>query len=440
MSKKLNYQLGIEIINKLNQADSLSKINYILANETWHLFSQFQTVILSINQLEKFKVETISSLIEPNGQSSFCLWVEKLAEDIVKNQDIKDKGCIVLNTDNFIGFVKENWHDYWPHNMLVIPFVDNNNKCIGMALATREQPFTEEECGLFFNIVKTANNRYLSFDKNWRSKFKITKKVKYVLIALGIISLIPTKISVNAPGEIISLNSKTVSSPIEGTIKEFNVKQNEYVKKDDVLFSLDAELLQSKLEIAQNAYKAASADLLSAQQRALVSEESKAEISMLEAKASEKRSELNQALMALEYTKVRALDSGYFIYSDENEWIGKPIVIGEKIGQIAPKENLAVKIYLPADNAIKIKKGDEVSLSLNVAPLSSIKGEIDTVSFAASLSPDNIVSYKLRAKIEDNDDARIGYRANVKIYGDRYPIIYQILRRPIGYIRLWLGI
>lgn len=114
--------------------------------------------------------------------------------------------------------------------------------------------------------------------------------------------------------------------------------------------------------------------------------------------------------------------------------------MGEKIGQIAAKEDLAVKIYLPADNAIEIEKGDEVSLNLNVSPLTNIKGQIDTVSFSPSLSPDNIVSYKLRAKIENNDDARIGYRANVKIYGNRAPIIYQILRRPIGYLRLWLGI
>lgn len=440
MSKKLNYQLGFEIINKINQAEALSKINFILANDTWHLFNQFQSVILTTNQIGKFKVNTISSLIEPNAQSSFSLWIERVAEDIAKMEKFNGADYLLLNADDFKDFSKEHWGDYWPHHILAVPFFDSQKECMGLAIFSREQAFTEEESSLFLSITKTAIHRYFALTQVWKNKWKISKKLKQVLLALFLVSLIPTKMSVNAPGEIVALNAKIVASPIEGTIKEFHVGQNEYVEKGAVLFSLDDELLKSKLEIAENAYKAASADLLSSQQKALVNEESKAEIAILEAKVLEKRAEVTQSLKALEYSKIKALESGYFIYSDENDWIGKPIVMGEKIGQIAAKEDLAVKIYLPADNAIEIQKGDEISLSLNISPLTNIKGEIDTISFSPSLSPENVVSYKLRGKIENNDEARIGYRANVKIYGDRYPIIYQILRRPIGYLRLWLGI
>ncbi len=439
MTNKVNYQLGLELINKINKADEISRINYILANDSWHLFRQFQTAILTLNLLEQFKVSTISSLIEPKGQSSFTLWLESLSKEITK-KELESKDFLELTKNDFEGFVNEHWGDYWPHFLLAIPFKDANKKTFQIILLTREKKFEEEEIKLLTNLVDVSVNKYFSLKKVWKKNFVLSKKFKMGLLILFFIGLIPTKMSVNAPGEIISLKSKVVASPIDGVIKEFKVKPNEIVKKGDILFDLDSEILKSKLDVAQSEYNSAYADFISIQQKALVSDESKAEIAILEAKVSEKKYELAQAQKALDYAYVKADEDGYFIYSDQNDWLGKPVVSGEKIGQLAPKDSLGVKIYLPADNAVELNNGNEVSVTLNIAPLSTIKGELDTISFAASMSPDNIVSYKLRAKIEESEVAKIGYRANVRIFGKRYPIIYQILRRPIGIFRSWLGI
>lgn len=439
MSNNINYKLGLDLVQKITQANESSRINYILANDSWHLFYQFQTVILTLNVIDQFKVNTISSLIEPKGQSSFTLWTENLASEIIK-KGFEDKVYLQLNQNDFTGFVAEHWGDYWPHFVLAIPFFDANKKIFQLILISREKEFTEEEIKLFVNLVSVSSSKYFALKQIWKKGFVLSKKFKIALAVLFFIGLIPTKMSVNAPGEIISLRSSVVATPIEGVVKNFKTKPNELVKKGDVLFELDAEILKSKLEIIKSEYSAAYTDFISAQQKALISDDSKAEVAMLEAKVLEKKSELAQAEKALEYAYVKAEEDGFFIYSDENDWVGKPVVVGEKIGQLAAKDGLGVKIYLPADNAVEFKKGNEVSVSLNIAPLSTIDGELDTISFVASLSPDNIVSYKLRAKIEANDIAKIGYRANVRIFGDRYPIIYQILRRPIGVARSWLGI
>ncbi len=439
MSNHLNYKLGLDLLAKINQANESARINYILANDSWHLFHQFQTVVLSLNMLEQFKVTTISSLVDPKVQSSFSLWTESLTKEIVK-KDFKDNNYLALNKDDFTNFVAEHWGDYWPHFILAIPFRDSSNKIFQIIILARDKQFEEEEIKLFNNLVNVSTNRYFALKQVWKKSFIFSKKFKIGLLSLFLIGLIPTKMSVNAPGEIISLKSNVVSSPIDGVIKEFNIKPNELVKKGDILFNLDADILKSKVEVATTEYESAYTDFISAQQKALVSEDSKAEVSLLESKVLEKKSELAQAKKSLDYAYIKADEDGYFIYTDENDWIGKPVAAGEKIGQLAAKEHLGVKIYLPADNAVELNKGNEVSVSLNIAPLSTIKGEIDTISFTSSLSPDNIVSYKLRAKIEENDVAKIGYRANVRIFGDRYPIIYQILRRPIGVIRSWLGL
>ena len=97
------------------------------------------------------------------------------------------------------------------------------------------------------------------------------------------------------------------------------------------------------------------------------------------------------------------------------------------------------QIHLPVADAITLDRGAAVKLFLTVRPLSPISGEISETSYQATLSPDGIASYRLRASIPATEEARIGLRGTAKLYGERVALGYYLMRKPLAKLREWSG-
>jgi hypothetical protein len=108
---------------------------------------------------------------------------------------------------------------------------------------------------------------------------------------------------------------------------------------------------------------------------------------------------------------------------------------------IADPAQPGLLVHVPVADAIAIDPGAPVRLFLHVAPLSPLDAEVIETGYQALLSPDNIASYRVRAKLNDTNEAlRIGLKGTAKLYGGRVALGYLLMRRPLATTREWLGL
>jgi len=84
--------------------------------------------------------------------------------------------------------------------------------------------------------------------------------------------------------------------------------------------------------------------------------------------------------------------------------------------------------------------GSPVRLHPHASPLNSIPGKIRYVAYDAVERPDGLYAYRLRAEIDGSVKHRPGAKGTARISAEWTSLAYWILRRPIGALRVTLGI
>jgi hypothetical protein len=142
----------------------------------------------------------------------------------------------------------------------------------------------------------------------------------------------------------------------------------------------------------------------------------------------------------LDRIHVAASRGGLAIYDDPNDWIGRPVTVGERLLEIADPNQAELEIWLPVADAITLKPGAEVEFFLNVSPGAPLQAKLRQASYEAAQSPSNLLGYRLKATLDDPAQMpRIGLRGTAKIYGDRVTLLYYLARRPLAAARQFLG-
>ena len=91
-------------------------------------------------------------------------------------------------------------------------------------------------------------------------------------------------------------------------------------------------------------------------------------------------------------------------------------------------------------DAKKRKKARKKLNNLEVDKGAPLKGKLLRASYAPSLSPEEVLSYKIGASFDGKKPPRIGFRGTAKVYGSRVPLFYFVLRKPITFMRQFIGI
>jgi hypothetical protein len=78
---------------------------------------------------------------------------------------------------------------------------------------------------------------------------------------------------------------------------------------------------------------------------------------------------------------------------------------------------------------------------LHTEPLSPRAARLVEASYQASISPDGVAAYRLRAKFNEGVELpRIGLRGTARISGDWVTLGYFLFRRPLSTVREWTGL
>lgn len=434
--------LGLQ--QRCMRALDAAELGFVVANETWHLIPYRQAVVFQTDRLGNPVLKTVSGLATINEETPFTLWIGRICR--IASADFPGGEPMRIDLGMLTRELAEAWAEWWPEHAVFVPLAAPSGRRVGAVLLVREIPWEDGDLQLLGTLAETwgyclhAMIGHRSTLADYWDRARNHPWRKPILIALGLLTLLPVRLSAVAPAEIIPLQAEVVAAPMDGVVKTFWVPPNSVVKQAQPLFSLDDTTLRNRRDVAQKALAVAQADALAAQQKAFDNVQSKGDLSTLIGRVKEKEAELAYLDESLARIDVKAPLDGIFVYGDPNDWLGKPVVTGERIAQLAQPDDLGVLMWLPVADAINLEPGASMRIYLQVSPLSSLSAELVQTSYQATVSPSGVASYRIRGRLAAGSEARIGLRGVAKVYGAWRPLSYWLMRRPLGALRQWLGV
>jgi hypothetical protein len=425
-------------------ARDLPALDFVVANETWQLAPYRQAAVFRRDVLGRPALASVSGLAVLEGDSPFTLWITRLAAHAWK----AFAAPRAFGAADVPAEFADGWGEWLPPHALFVPLAGPDGERLGAAIYARDEPWSESVVAQVTRLHEAygyslwALTRGASLSARLRAALRRSSWLLKLAVAAALLALLlPVRMSVLAPAEVIALEAQVVAAPMDGVVAAFHVQPNQEVTRDQPLFSLDRTTLASRREVAQKALEVARADALLSAQKAFDSDESRAELAVRQGRVREREAELAYLDTQLARVDVRAPAGGVAVFGDPNDWIGRPVQTGERIVLLADPADAGVLVWLPVADAINLEPGAEIRLFLHVAPLSPLAARLTETSYQAALSPDGIAAYRIRGRFDGAaGGARIGLKGTAKVYGERRPLAYHVFRRPLATLRAWTGL
>ena len=416
-------------------------LGFVIANETQSLVAYRQAAVFGLAANGQYRMMTASGLVSVTEDSPFAVWLNRFAQKFPK-----EAGCHRLNFSEAPPEFSEGWQEWLPDHLLVAALHGAGGQATGLVMYAREAPWQDAELALLDRLHLAYGYCLSSLSRQQQSlAMKIGQilrgRAKWVWLALLAALFIPVRLSALAPAEVVALNAMAVAAPQDGVIGAIYVQPNAPVKTGDPLFALVDTTLASRREVALKGLSLARSDALTAEQRAFDDLKSKGELAAAAGRVKEKEAELAAADALLDRTTVKAARDGLAVFSDPNDWLGRPVQTGERVMQLANPQDAGVLVWLPASDALNLEPGAPIRLFLHTDPLSPLGAELFQTSYQATQSPDGIAAYRLYGRFVDGvAQQRIGLRGTARVSGSWALLGYYLFRRPIAAVREWTGL
>lgn len=433
------FSLLLQLQRNAREATRAAELGFVIVNET-RLILEYRQAVLFQND---FGIAAISSLPDVDRNAPYTQWLERLFKAIENKSEVG-----LLTPTDLPAAVAADWDVWLPESCLLIPLRKNSKSetVIGILLLTRESDWSEQDRALLQELAGVYGHAWGSFmtpgglaGDLWRKTRQ--KRVRLVLLAILVsVMLLPLRLSVLAPAEIIAADPVDVRVSLEGVIDSFAVRPNQTVVAGQLLFELDATELKNRLNVARKARKVAEAEYRQAAQQAVYDPKSKVELKIRKGRLDAQVSEEIYISELLQRVQVRAPRAGVAVFSDTSDWIGRAVRMGERILTVADPALIEIEIHLPVIDMIPLQMGADTTLFLNVAPDRPLRGELSYLAYRAEVGVNSILSYRIKASLTEGAELpRIGLAGTAKLYGERVTLFYYLFRRPITFARQWLG-
>ena len=436
-----------ELEDEARKASDLKSLAFVICNRTKALLSYDQGILFSVTG-SRFEVLSISGLSTVKHDAPYLQWLCDVLQ--VHHKQSLLKGAGELNKQCLPQGLQLSWNKWLTHSHFFMPIVDADGVLLGGLLLTRsEHSFAEHEQVILEKLMRAYSHAWnvllqLSFTQPSQIARKNRQK-KWLLYALAVIIILaclPVHQTLLAPAEIVADQPVIVSSPIAGVIDKFYVRPNQVVEEGDTLFSLDPITSNNQLAIAENALMVAKEKYRKATQHAFSEHKSQSELAILKTDIKKAELELKYARDMSKRVMIRAKQAGIAIFSNQNHWLGKPIIVGEKVLLIADPKRKVLDVKIPVNSAITLKKGAHVKFFLNVDPMNPVRARLIYASYSAFKDPLSGFSYMAKARFTESKRPvpRIGLRGTAKIYGQKVSALYYLFWRPLSFLRRVLGV
>lgn len=415
---------------------NVAELRFLAVNDTHSLVPYRQAALWLCNG----GVAALSGVVQAEANAPYVQWITRVCASL----HAAGGAARAVGAEQLAPADAAEWHTWWPAHALMLPSAE------GLLLLARDTAWAPHEVALLGEWIGTWSHAHqaLSAPRRWRGLLTKAnsksprwwqRRVSWAAAAALLALLVPVRLSVLAPGELVPRDPAVVSAPLDGVVARFAVKPNETVTAGQLLFALDDATLQSRLEVARQALATAETEYRQSAQLAVLEAKSKAQLSALTGKIEERRAEADYLRGQLERSRVLAPADGVALFDDPSEWVGKPVVTGERIMRIASPGDLEVEAWVAVGDAVPLPEHAAARLFLNASPLSPVEAQMRYMAFEAVQRPDGNPAYRVRATLSAPTEQRIGLKGTVKLSGGWVPAGYWALRRPLAGVRQFIG-
>lgn len=444
LSKNTSMATLLQLERMVRAAPTQQELQFLFVNETRRLISYRQAVFVipSASSSPQYEVRAVSSVPLVDRTAPLLQWIERLIRELRKTSSSQGI-CHVTETDIPVEFRPE-WNEFTAGHGLWCPFTHPDGQVLGGLWLTRDQPWPDHEVTVMQRLSEAYAYAWRavgpSTSHRWRWGLSWTTTWLLAATIVGALA-IPVPMSTLSPAKIVAKDPMIVSAPIDGVLAAIVVPPNSAVSKGDVLFRYEDTTFRSDYQVAERNLDVAMAQYRRAAQGSFVEADQKADVPLLKAEVELRETERNYAYERLTKVEVKAEQAGLVLYTDKSDWIGKPVVVGQRIMELADPRQLEVRIDLPVEDAIVLREGAAVALFLNANPFSSVPATVSHASYHAEVLPNNTLAYRVTAELgQGASEFRIGWQGSAKIYGQEVTLFTYLFRRPISALRPWIGL
>jgi len=430
---------------RLREAETVAELGFIIVNETHRMIKFRQAILWLMGPTGRIRIHSVSGVDTPDRNSPFLIYLRGLFKHLLRKSD--SRRVHVITENDLKERHRSGWQEWSLGTALWCPLINRQGEMLGGLFFPRETEWDKGDAAIFERLTDAFAHDIWSLmnqRRSWGSRLGTLwkeKRLRFLVIAMIVVLMwLHVRLSVLAPVEIVPLDPLIVSAPMEGVIKRFHVEPNQAIKNGTLLFSFDDTTIRNEYEVSRKALSVARADYMRATQKSFMDEKSRADLLLLKAQIEHKSAEVAYAAELLQRGNVHAEQDGIAVFGDVNDWLGKPVVVGEKVLTIADPARIEAEIRLLVEDAINLETGAQVLIFLNVEPDRPLSARLRKASYEAQATPEGTLVFRLKATITEKGRVpRIGLRGTAKIYGKRVSLFYYLMRRPLATLRQTLG-
>jgi len=436
------FSLFFQLEEAARNAPSLAALRFSLANELRRLIDYRQAVVVAGSAGGPgVQVAAVSGVAVLERDAPMIRWLERAAAQLAA---APAAGTVhpVAPAELALRERREA-AEWWPAHGLWCPLTTGDGRTVGALWLGRDHPWQAAEITMVTRLAGCYAHAWLALSGG-RSATRRRRGRTLVLAAVAALGLAalawPVPQSALAPVSIVAARPVVVAAPIDGVIARFHVSPNQPVVAGQPLLDFDDTTLKHQAAVAERTLGVARAELRQAAQGAMVDRKHGEQVALLEAQAELRAAELDYARSLLARVNLSAERSGIAVFTDANDWLGRSVVTGQRILQIADPQRIEARIDLPVHDSIVLTAGAEVALFLDHDPLRPLPARLVSASYEAEPSASGVLSYRLMAAISgDQALPRIGLQGVARVSGVPVPLGFYLFRRPLTALRQWVG-
>ncbi|MCB1427226.1 MAG: HlyD family efflux transporter periplasmic adaptor subunit [Zhengella sp.] len=430
-------QLLLEIEGGLREAATEAELGQYIVDETGRILPWASACYLLLYRAWHGRVvlRHASGLAQPDRQSALAAALERAVA--LEAGRLAEGGPVLLR-------LKTRLPGSATTLLLAMPLRITGGRMAGCLVAPVAKAPGDADLVIAGRLASAYGHALTPFAQRRGRQILLARRRQFALAfaALAALALfIPVPLTVLAPAEIVPRDPIVVAAPIDGVVRRLLVDPNQPVRTGDLLAEFDDTELKGRFDVAARALDIAAARERRARQGAFTSREMRHDLAIAEAERRMAEAELAEARGRLDRAGIRAPSDGLVLYSNRDDWTGKPVSTGERILQIADPARLRVKIELAIGDTAALAGDGELRLFLDSDPLSPVAARIERAAYLAEPTPDNRLVYPVLAALDGGSAGlRAGLRGTAQIFGPSVSLGYFLFRRPIAALRQKLGI
>lgn len=427
-----------------------AELAFVIVNETHGLLPYRQAVLFDAGG----RVEAVSGVALPQADGPYLQWLKQVFAALPRDDDGTAKPAAAEALPQRFGAgelpapLASDWTQWLPAHGLALALAAGATR-EGTLLLFRAEPWSDADRQLLAllagsyaqarRLARLATRRPLAgrLPRGRRAFFWGIGLLLPVVLAVW-----PMRQSVLAPAELVPRTPALVRAPADGVVEVFQVEPNQPVSAGQPLLRLDPTEVRGKLDVAARAREVALAEYQSATQQAFTDARAKATLTTLAGRVEQQAAERDYYAALLDRLQLRAPQDGIAIFDDPNDWLGRPVSVGQKILVVARPDDLELEVHLPASDPLLLAAGDALLFFPNVAPDRPLGARLRVIGYTAAAGADGVAAYRLKATLaaDSRDGLRPGLRGTARVYGADTTVGAWLLRRPLAVLARWLNL